>query len=94
MTLEYLVVSPGEEQDDYFIYLRTLDGTKANKLLDILLEEYPDVEIITKEVDNPVYYLDLEYPDGHVQFNVVCVGKPEDDPELGKVIIKRKKRLV
>ena len=94
MTILYTVATFDKEQQDYFVYIRTLDSAKANKLRDILIEEYPEVEIITSEIDNPVYYLELEYPDGHTQFNVISVMEPENDPELATVTIKRKERLI
>ena len=94
MTLLYLVTSAPDEDGDYSVYLRTLDGVKANKLRDILVEDYPEVQIMTFSIDEPVYSLDLEYKDGYTQLNVISVGSPEDDPELARVTIKRKERLV
>ena len=94
MTLLYMVTSSPDEDGDYQVYIRTLDGVKANKLRDRLIDDYPEIQIMTFEIDSPVYYLDLEYPDGFTQFNVVCVGEPEDDDALTKVTIKRKERLV
>ena len=89
-----MVVSQENDKDDFYVYLRTLDGAKANKLYEILRLEYPDVKIMTFEIDQPVYYLDLVYLSGDVRFNVISVGEPEYDSELRNVTIKRKTRLV
>ena len=94
MTIMYMVTSGPDDDGDYSVYLRTLDMDKANRLKTKLVEYYPDIKIMTFQFDSPVYYLDLEYKDGYVQHNVVCVGEPENDTELGKITIKRKERLV
>lgn len=94
MTIEYWVTSEPDQDGNYSVYLRTLDGVKANQLRDRLTEYYPEIKIQTFPIDEPVYFLDIEYKDGFVQLNVVCPGRPEDDPELAKVTIKRRERLV
>lgn len=96
MTLLYTVALVDKNEQDAYVYLRTLDSKKAEKLRARISEHYPDVEIITHEIDEPVWFLDLEYIDGTATFNAISMGDPEDDPALksNKVIIKRRERLV
>jgi hypothetical protein len=96
MTLLYTVALVDKNEQDVYVYLRTLDSGKAEKLRTRISEHYPDVAIITHEIDEPVWFLDLEYIDGAATFNAISVGNLEDDPELksDKVIIKRRERLV
>jgi hypothetical protein len=97
LTLLYSVAHVDKNEQDVYIYLRTLDSKKAEKLQKRISEHYPDVEILTHEIDEPVYFLNLEYIDGTpATFNAICPGEPENDPELNsdKVRITRRERLV
>ena len=96
MTLLYTVAICDKNEQDVYVYLRTLDSKKAEKLRERIIEHYPDVEIITHEIDEPVYFINLSYIDGTATFNAISIGEPEDDPELksDKVHIMSKERLV
>lgn len=96
MTILYTVALVDKNEQDAYVYLRTLDSKKAQKLHARISEHYPDVEIITYEIDEPVWFVDLKFIDGGTTANAILVGCPEDDPELKskKVDITRRERLV
>ena len=97
MTLLYMIVERDKTIDsDFYVYLRTLDGKKAQRLKEILDNDIPGIEMLTFEIDQPVYSVDLKYKDRKTTVNTISVGEPEHNTELKEmnVTITRKRRLI
>ena len=90
-----MVATYDKDNRDYFVYLRTLDKDKAALLHKRISEFWPDVEIKTFALDEPIYFLDLKIGDV-ITYNNVEVGEPDNDPDLKdkNITILRKERLV
>jgi hypothetical protein len=94
----YTVAAVDEKIDQAFVYLRTLDISKAQLLNDYLhstSEDYKDVQIIEEDLDEPVYLIDVKFKhSSDIMRNVVEVGEPESDEALKDAIVFSKIKIV
>ena len=95
MTILYMVATYDKDTKDYYVYLRTLDKDKAELLRERIAEHWPDIEINTFALDEPIYFLDIKIGDV-TTYNNIMVGNPEDDEDLKNkhITILRKERIV
>ena len=100
MTIEimYTVANIDDDLENAEVFLHTISKKRAERLLKVLksmkLEKWKFLQIIPHELDEPVWKVDLKYPDIDEPIDTIIVGEPKQYDSIDECIVLKQKRIV